>query len=116
MNVQDPVIEPPLRVQVKVVITAPLMVTYASDSENPLPLTVTVSPTTTVAGESVMLVVAIVNVAVAVSSAPPTTSPSAVIVWGPAAPAVTVNWQVPVIVPLVRVHVNVSSTAPLTIT
>ncbi len=113
---QAPVIEPPLSVQVNAASTAPLMVAYASDRENPFPLTVTVSPTTTVAGESVMLGIAIVNVAVAVSPEPPTTSPSAEIVWGPAAAAVTVNWQRPVIVPLVRAHVNVASTAPLTIT
>ena len=70
---------PPLGVQVNVASTPPLIVMCVSDPANPLPLTVTVSPTTPVVGESVMLGTASVNVALAVSAAPPRV-PTAVIV------------------------------------
>ena len=72
-------IAPPLSVQVSVASTPPLTVTRVSDLANPLPATVTESPTNPVDGESVMLGTVTVNVAVAVSAAPPRL-PTAVIV------------------------------------
>ena len=79
VNVQIPVIVPPLSVQMKVASTPPLMETCMSNDENPIPLTVTVSPTTPVVGERVMLAVVSLNVAVAVSAGTPSV-PTAVIV------------------------------------
>ncbi len=111
---QVPVVVPPLSVQVNVSSTPPLIVTRVSNDENPIPLTVTVSPTTPAVGERVRLGVVSRNVAVAVSEAPPSV-PTAEIVWGPSAAAVTVNMQVPVIAPPLSVQVNVASTPPLTV-
>ena len=71
---------PPLGVQREASITiVPLIATDVSASENPIPVTVTVAPITPVVGDSVMLGVVTVNVAVAVSAATPRL-PAAVIV------------------------------------
>ncbi len=80
MNVQAPVIDPSLSSHVNVVSTGPLIVTVVSERANPRPLTATVSPTTPADGDSEMLTAAIVSVEVAVSPAPPTAFPTAVIV------------------------------------
>ena len=70
---------PPSVTQVKVVSTPPLTVTRVSAPENPLPLALTVSPTTPEAGDNVRLGTVTVNIAIAVSPAPPRL-PTAVIV------------------------------------
>ncbi len=70
---------PPLGVQRETSDTiVPVIVIAVSACENPLPATVTNAPATPVVGASVILGVVTVNVAIAVSPAPPRV-PTAVI-------------------------------------